>query len=234
MAREELQSLQKRVYHPRALGAGIGLGALSTAHKAKTDQPDADNRETGWFRQDESETPDDLSRIIDSPGLRISRAGWVDGGEAAAGVKEAMLSRAVIKDPDDLSRVVDSQGRARLVGEGGEDAAGVQAVAAPKKPDDLSRAADAGGRPVDGGEDAAGVEEGMLSRAVKKVPNDLSRVVDTHGQRLLRAGYVDGGEDAAGIHEAVRYRAVSSKSPDDLPRVVNAGGECTAGWCRAR
>ena len=54
-------------------------------------------------------TTDDLPRVVDAVSERIECARHVDLGEAAAGVEEAVGTRAVAKNPDDLPRVVDAR-----------------------------------------------------------------------------------------------------------------------------
>jgi hypothetical protein len=92
---------------------------LSTAQDAKTDQPTAEERETGRFgyRRDgrsqeaadlepDPRTPGDLSGIIDATGYCRLRAGHINRGEDATRIEEAVCSRAVVKPPDDLPRTV--------------------------------------------------------------------------------------------------------------------------------
>jgi hypothetical protein len=113
---------------------------------------------------------DDLPRVVDARGDREGSAGHVDGGEAAAGIEEAVLGdRGEL--PHDLSSVINAIGLrnacARNI-DGGEAAAGVEEAVDSELPDDLSWAVDAvgprterAGR-VDGGE---GVSDGVCGRA---------------------------------------------------------------------
>ena len=56
---------------------------------------------------------DDLPRVVDAQSERRECARHVDLGEAAAGVEEAVVTRAVVKPTDDLPRIINASGERR-------------------------------------------------------------------------------------------------------------------------
>jgi len=84
---------------------------------------------------------------------------------------------------------------------------------------------------VDGGEAAVSVtEKAVDARLICNYPDDLLLIVDAVGVCSARAGHVDLGEAAAGVEEAV-VGAPGSKSPDDLPAIIDPICARTPRYC---
>ena len=142
----------------------------STAHYAKTDYSDAEQRQSARLRDCRNrrsekavrrgarcgkKSPHNLPRIVDAVGVRTGGAEHVDLGEVSARVEKAVShTRAVEKSPDDLPSVVDAEG-GRIGGAGHVN---------------LSEA-------------PAGIEEAVPACAVAKISDNLPQIVDAEGIR---------------------------------------------------